>query len=194
MRRQTEYCGAPDIGSSRTKRLDPSILPQQFSTSQIGLDLERSVNVHLSRDRVMMTFDQPDNLRNQCLPVAHYLGVAVKILPASDTDTFSVVLELRHEVTANSIPLMHADSMEDVVADWQLWGRQLRLPLLLEESDGALLEVAGRLDVVQMGSSMPRRGASSVRQRRPRFLCRRKTGLQMPRLSHAGEHEIIART
>lgn len=202
MRRQTEYCGAPNSGSSRTKRLDPTVLPLQFSTSQIAATPDRSMNVNLTRDRVMMTFqrpsdrldDQPSRPSNRCLPVAHYLGIAVRVLPGDHPEAISVVLELRHENDAYSIPLMQADTMEDVVADWQIWGRQLRLPLLLEETDGTLLEVAGRQDVVQMETPLPRRGASSVRERRPRFLRRRKVGGREAPMSHKGEREIIART
>ncbi len=197
MRRQTEYRGTPNSGSSPIKRLDPTVLPLQFSTGQITAVPDRSINVYLSRDRVMMTCCQPDNQRstlsNRCLPIAHYLGIAVRIIPADQPEAFSVVLELRHENESYSIPLMRADAMEDVVADWQIWGRQLRLPLLIEETDGTLLKVADRQDVVQMDTPLPRRGASSIRQRRPRFLLRRKVGFQDTPVRHEGEREIIAR-
>jgi hypothetical protein len=48
----------------------------------------------------------------------------------------TVTLELLHNDPMLSVPLLVADDLEDVAADWRAWADYYRLPMLLIEADG----------------------------------------------------------
>ena len=103
-----------------------------------------------------------------------------------------MTLELLHNDPMLSVPLLVADDLEDVAADWRAWADAYRLPMLLIEADGiarTLEELLGA-DQDAAGEGSPQ--APRSQQRRPRFLARRKTGDLGLRLVINGE-EIIAR-
>ncbi len=64
----------------------------------------------------------------------------------------------------------------NVVAEWQNWGKKLRLPLYIKAGDGALLPYSQQVDGVVLGMSTARRKLAAEADRRPRFLNRRKPG------------------
>ena len=63
--------------------------------------------------------------------------------PGAPPDAIAVVLE--HADPALSLPLFSAPESDDIVAEWQSWGRVLGLPLLVAEDDGNLREPFARL-------------------------------------------------
>ncbi|AXS39469.1 hypothetical protein D1F64_04655 [Breoghania sp. L-A4] len=128
------------------------------------------------------------------VPFSSFRGVAARVEPAAVPGEIRVTLELLHSDPRLSLALMQADCMDDVVADWQAWSRQFGVPLLLIEQDGRIREIAGAANRAQIGRPGPRRRSSVLRERRPRFLIRRRTGHTNPMPLHAGEREIIART
>ena len=90
-------------------------------------------------------------------------------------------------VLASSIELVHGDpdlnykvfeeiGNGNVVAEWQNWGKKLRLPLFIKAGDGSMLPYTQQVDGVMLGSVTGRRKLMAEAGRRPRFLNRRQTG------------------
>ena len=94
-----------------------------------------------------------------------------------------VTLELMHADRALSVPLLVADDLDDVAADWRDWAKMFRLPMLMVEADGTIASLNA---VMAPHDRRPRAS------KRPRFLLRRRTaplGLTM----RIQGREIIAR-
>ncbi|HLH96923.1 MAG TPA: DUF6101 family protein [Xanthobacteraceae bacterium] len=194
MRRQTGNGGTNPAGSSRGLRLDPFSLPHRFAVSDAGAD--GSVRfVELTRERVVLRRSVRGMLMAVNLPVAAYLGVALRIEASADAAADAVALVLAHRDGGLSFPLYSASDSSEVIAEWQSWGRVLRLPLLVAEADGALREPFRRIGAVRVGAMLPRRRKhSALRARRPSILLRRKgSGALAATPIHRGEREIIAR-
>jgi len=64
----------------------------------------------------------------------------------------------------------------NVVAEWQNWGKKLRLPLYIKAGDGSLLPYSQQVSGVALGNQVARRKLAHENERRPRFLNRRDTG------------------
>ncbi len=106
----------------------------------------------------------------------------------------SIAVVLEHADPALSLPLFIAPGSDDVVAEWQSWGRVLGLPLLVAERDGSLREPFARLDSLRIEPATWRRRRSAIARRRPSRLLRRCAGkLPASPIVHRGEREIIAR-
>jgi hypothetical protein len=90
------------------------------------------------------------------------------------------------------LPLIVGDEPEDVVADWEAWGRTLGLPLLVIGQDGSVSAPLTTMGGVVSTPAKPRRRHSFFAGRRPRFLTRRRTGHAQATERLAGR-EIIAR-
>lgn len=65
---------------------------------------------------------------------------------------------------------------EEVVAVWRRLGQTTGLPLMLKNEDGSLVEPYPQMGAVALGHLRLRRRHGLLRNRRPRFLTRRKTG------------------
>jgi hypothetical protein len=102
---------------------------------------------------------------------------------------------LEHDDPALSLPLFSSAEADDIVAEWQSWGRVLGLPLLVAEGDGNLREPFARLGALRIEApTWRRRRRTTIARRRPsRFLRRRPGKLPETPLVHRGEREIIAR-
>jgi hypothetical protein len=95
-----------------------------------------------------------------------------------------------HQDPMLCVPLLVAENLDDIAADWRAWADTFRLPMLLFEADGiarTLEESVGQITA----AAKPRR-RSSAAGRRPRFLARRRAGDLGLRLVIDGD-EIIAR-
>ncbi len=88
---------------------------------------------------------------------------------------------------SSAIELVHADpglnyrvfeevGNQSVVAEWQNWGKKLRLPLYIMAGDGSLLPYSQQVDGLLLGNETVRRRFAPDAKRRPRFLNRRKPG------------------
>ena len=88
-----------------------------------------------------------------------------------------------------------ATESDDIVAEWQSWGRVLGLPLLVAECDGSLREPFARLGAVRIEAPKHRRRRrNAIARRRPSIRLRCRAGkLSAAPLVHRGEREIIAR-
>ena len=191
--RQTEK-GGVRLGSSRALRLDPMMLPVRFTASDAGAD-QRVRLVELDRERVVMRRQVRGMRMAVNIPVASFLGVALRLVtPGEDTHP-RILLSLEHRDPALCVPL--ADPVgDDVIAEWQLWARIFRLPLLVCDRDGMLREPFRRLGPVRLGTrpSVRRRRGNAISKRRPSMpLRRRQARLPDAAAVHRGEWEIIAR-
>jgi hypothetical protein len=107
----------------------------------------------------------------------------------------AIAIVLEHRDPALSLSLFAASENDEIVADWQSWGRVLGLPLLVGERDGSLREPFARVGALRVEEpTWRRRRRSAIARRRPLFLLRRRAAKwpDMPE-SHHGEREIIAR-
>lgn len=123
------------------------------------------------------------------VPVAAYRGVALDVQPAGDGSP-RYVLSLAHSDPDLDILLGETQDCGSVAADWRHWASWLGLPRLTEEA-GELRMLDGAAE--ETGACARRRADANVRQRRPRFLFRRKAGdASRTKMVHAQEREIIS--
>jgi Family of unknown function (DUF6101) len=194
LRRQTTTSRVAPAGSSRDERLDPFGLPLHVELTDRAGD-ERMRLVELRRERVVLRRVSRGIKTALKLPVAAYLGVAIRMEPPADTATGAVALVLEHPDPGLSLTLYRAADGTDIVAEWRAWGRTLGVPLLVAEADGRLREPFDRIGAVRVGPPISRRRRrSALRRRRPALPLRRRTGtLSATPLVHRGGREIIAR-
>jgi hypothetical protein len=104
-------------------------------------------------------------------------------------------LSLAHRDPALSVPLSSRPDGDDVIAEWRLWARILRLPLLMAGSRGDLREPIERMGSVRIEPVCPRRRRrNAVKARRPSIFLRRARAARTGEPPvYRGEHEIVAR-
>ena len=181
------------MGSSRAERLDPFALPLRFVDADFAAD-EQVRHVELHREHVVLRRALSGIKMAVNLPVAAYLGVVIRMEPATSASAPAIAVVLQHKDPALSLTLCRACESSDVVADWRAWGRTLGVPLLVAQSDGCLREPVARLGGVCTAAPIARRRRSSLRGRRASIPLRRGRGsLSRVARIHAGEREIIAR-
>jgi hypothetical protein len=186
--------GRSAAGSSRALRLDPFSLPVRFEAADDAADGRRRV-VDLHRERVVVRRSVRGMRMALNLPVAAFRGVAIRLTGAVCGPPTSIAVMLEHSDPALSLPLFSSNTSDDIVAEWQSWGRVLGLPLLVVEPDGCVREPFARLGAVRIEApTWRRRRRSAIARRRPSLVLRRRAGVASatPTL-HRGEREIIAR-
>ena len=175
-------------------RLDPFSLPVRFEAADEAAD-ERLRVVDLHRERVVVRRSVRGMRMALNLPVAAFRGVAIRVTGKADEPPTAIAVVLEHGDPALSLPLFCSIASDDVVAEWQSWGRVLGLPLLVAERDGRLREPFARLGAVRIDApTWRRRRRTVIARRRPAALLRRRAGVpsETPAI-HRGEREIIAR-
>jgi hypothetical protein len=177
-------------------RLDPFSLPVRFTAADEAAD-ERLRVVDLHRECVVLRRSVRGMRMALNLPVAAFRGVAIRLASAeAGIAPSAIAVVLEHVDPALSLPLFSTTESDDVVAEWQSWGRVLGLPLLVAEGDGNLREPFARLGAFLRieAPTWRRRRRSVIARRRPARLMRRRPGvLPETPLVHRGEREIIAR-
>ena len=186
--------GRATAGSSRVARLDPFSLPVRFEAADAGADGSRRV-VELHRERVVLRRSVRGMRMALNMPVAAYRGVSIRLSGEINKPPSSIAVVLEHDDPALSLPLFSSPVADDIVAEWQSWGRVLGLPLLVAETDGALREPFARMGGLRIEApTWRRRRRSAIARRRPSRLLRRRPGvLQVTPTVHRDEREIIAR-
>ncbi|WDR06569.1 DUF6101 family protein [Devosia rhodophyticola] len=109
------------------------------------------------------------------VPVDEYIGVAVAT-SISDEGVLSSSIELIHGDNELNYRVFEEQGNHSVVAEWQNWGRKLRLPLFIKAGDGNYMPYSQQVDGVMLGQENGRRKLAAEAGRRPRFLNRRKPG------------------
>jgi hypothetical protein len=159
-------------GSSRAGlsplRLDPFSLPVRFEAADAAAD-ERRCIVDLHRERVVLRRSVRGMRMALNMPVAAFRGVAIRLCGETDKTPSAIAVMLEHADPALSLPLFSSPDSDDIVAEWQSWGR-IEAP------------------------TWRRRRRSAIARRRPSRLLRRRPGkLPATPFVHRGEREIIAR-
>lgn len=171
MRRQTATCGANPAGSSRSLRLDPLSLPVRFDAHDPRADgYTRQIELHRERvvlRRAVRGMQMAINVR-----VSDFTGVALRGNDEART------LVLVHRDPSLSVPLQVSADGDDLAEAWAIWSEILALPQL----DEGFRKPAPR-----------RRRRNAIRDRRPKFLMRRRTAMARELPIHRKEREIIAR-
>src|SRR5215469_9919562 len=166
--------GRATAGSSRVARLDPFSLPVRFEAADAGADGSRRV-VDLHRERVVLRRSVRGMRMALNLPVAAFRGVAIRLIGEAGQAPSAIAVMLEHDDPSLSLPLFLTEQSDDVVAEWQSWGRALGLPLLVAEGDGSLREPFARLGAVRIAAPIGRRRRrGTIARRRPSRLLRRK--------------------
>jgi len=194
LRRQIQGGGPTPAGSSRALRLDPFTLPIRFAAADKAAD-GRTREIELSRDRVVVRRAVRGMKMAVNLPVANYLGVAVRMEPPAEDMPATVSIVLEHRDPGLSLPLFRAADGVDIVAEWQSWGRVLGVPLLVAEADGRLREPFNRMGALVIAAAVARRRRRfAIKKRRPTLPLRRAVGVMAATpVIHQDEREIIAR-
>ncbi|MFD2237237.1 DUF6101 family protein [Aureimonas populi] len=172
-------------------RLDPAFADKRQTFEM--MDGEELVSYRVDRRGAVVR----RRLENSRVPVSVALaprafkGVAARAME-DGAGKVTVTLELHHADPKLSVPLLVACDLFDVAADWRGWSELFSLPMLMVEADGSVTPLEETLGRVRAGEPRERRRNAS-RQRRPRFLARRKPGGLGLRMMVSGE-EIIARS
>lgn len=109
------------------------------------------------------------------VPVDEFVGVAVSTT-ISEEGILSSAIELMHGDPDLNYRVFEEVGNSNVVAEWQNWGKKLRLPLFIKAGDGNLLPYSQTVDGVHLGQNNGRRKLVAEASRRPAFLNRRKPG------------------
>ncbi|KKB10477.1 hypothetical protein VE25_17800 [Devosia geojensis] len=111
------------------------------------------------------------------VPIDEFVGVAVAT-SISEEGVLRSTIELVHSDAELNYRVFEEMGNHNVVAEWQNWGKKLRLPLLIKAGDGTYLPYSQQVDGVMVGQRTARRKLPADANRRPRFLNRRKPGTQ----------------
>jgi hypothetical protein len=181
-------------GSGRAVRLDPFSLPVRFEAADETADERRRV-VDLHRERVVVRRCVGGMRMALNLPVSAFRGVVIRLKQRDDEPPSAIDVVLEHGDPALSLPLFSSETTDEIVAEWQAWGRVLGLPLLVAERDGSLREPFARIGAVLIEApARRRRRRTTVSRRRPSIRMRRRAArLPDSPMVHRDEREIIAR-
>jgi hypothetical protein len=113
------------------------------------------------------------------VPVTEYIGVAVATTISED-GVLASTIELVHGDPDLNYKVFEEVGNGNVVAEWQNWGKKLRLPLFIKAGDGSMLPYTQQVDGVMLGAVTGRRKLMAEAGRRPRFLNRRQPGEPRP--------------
>jgi Family of unknown function (DUF6101) len=181
------------------QRLDPFSLPVRFEAADEAADGRRRI-VDLHRERVVLRRSVHGMRMALNMPLSAYRGVAIRLCGTAGAGKeqaapSSIAVVLEHEDPALSLPLFSSAEADDIVAEWQSWGRVLGLPLLVAEADGSLREPFARLGALRVEAPVwRRRRRTTIARRRPPRLLRRRPGIcPAAPVVHRDEREIIAR-
>ena len=109
------------------------------------------------------------------VPVTEFIGVAVATT-ISDEGLLTSSIELVHPDAELNYRVFEEEGNHSVVAEWQNWGKKLRLPLFIKAGDGQYMPYSQHVDGVMVGNTASRRKLAAEAGRRPRFLNRRQPG------------------
>ena len=109
------------------------------------------------------------------VPVTEFVGVAVSTRISEEGELTSAI-ELVHGDPDLNYKVFEEVGNGNVVAEWQNWGKKLRLPLYIKAGDGSLMPYSQQVSGVALGQNLTRRKLNHDSQRRPRFLNRRQPG------------------
>jgi len=163
----------------------------RYLTKLSGAASEAPAAIVIDRHQVLLSQVRDGVSTVLTVPINSYVGIAAHF-EAFEDGAMRVTVELSHDNPELSLPLAISFDTDALAEDWEAWGLALDLPLLLPDTVGRLRTVHDAEPAEPIEAPAPRRARGALRQRRPRFARRRKTG-RMPRLKVIAGREIIAR-
>ena len=179
------------VWAGRHMRLDPFRLPQIVSYASRDDDSDVAMTIDTRGVVIKRKLPKSGLPFTIALPSKAFKGVAARAIEDGIGEV-TVTLELMHNDPMLSVPLLVADNLEDIAADWRAWSERLDLPMLLVESDGIARALDESIGSVKVDREHVKRRRLGYANKRPRFLMRRKTGDFGVRMVISGQ-EIIAR-
>ena len=184
--------GLKPVWAGQHMRLDPFRMPQIVSYATRDSQGDVTFTIDQRGAVIHRILEQSGLPVTVAIPAPLFRGVAARAME-DETGNVTVTLELLHQDPMLSVPLLVADDLDDVAADWRAWAEAYGLPMMLIEADGSALTLEESVGAaVKIAKAQQRRQGNASRQRRPRFLARRKQGTLGLRLIINGQ-EIIAR-
>lgn len=171
-------------------RLDPTRLPQKVSyASRVG---HGKVSITVDRRGAVLKTDlaQSNLPLHIALPNRVFRGVAARAVETGK-DTALVTLELLHDDENLCVPLRVGHELQEIARDWQIWSQLLGLPMILFDADGVARTLDESAEARMADKTYPRRPPAIFRDRRPRFLARRRMASLGVRVVVGGD-EIIS--
>ena len=184
--------GLKPVWAGRNMRLDPFRLPQVVSYAARDDYGDVTFTIDHRGAVIRRVLERSGLPATVALPCNAFRGVAARAIEDS-AGNVTVTLELLHNDPMLSVPLLVADDLDDIAADWRAWADAYRLPMLLIEADGIARTLEESLGAaIKTLPAKDRRKHRMPENRRPRFLARSKSGDLGLRLVIDGQ-EIIAR-
>lgn len=169
-------------------RLDPYAIAERISyTHQDGTSYAID-RMGVSLKKTLRKSGLPLSM---ALPAKSFKGVAARVNENSD-GTIQVILELHHHDRELCIPLLIADNLDDIAADWHSWSRLMKLPMLMIDAENIATPVRNELGLVMVESPIERRKRLRMIKHRSWFLRLRKMGV-VGEVQKITANEIIAR-
>lgn len=125
------------------------------------------------------------------VPASAYRGVALLLRPTRSGGTF-YQLSLVHADADLSVVLEEAPDDREIVANWTQWSAFFTSPRLVERAPGKFEAMDRQIGGLAQGDKFEPRRTSLTRQRRGRFLSKRKPGVAARAdVRFANEREIV---
>lgn len=173
-----------ETGSGRGLRLDPYLGSHQLNVGDKSYKISRNGVVV----KKIMTIGKEMTM---AIPSKAFKGVAARA-SEDENGLMTVTLELLHHDPELCVPLLHANDMDDIAADWHSWSRLMKLPMLVVDLENNPTAVTKQLGVLMVEDPIERRKRITTVRHRPNFMRRRKMGVvgKVQKLTAA---ELIAR-
>lgn len=173
--------------ASHPMRLDPYHLPH-------AVTFERGDKFSYKIDRngaVMKRVLDGGLPISMALPQKAFRGVAARTIIGDNGETI-FTLELHHHDPDLCLPVLVADNLDDIAADWHSWSRLMKLPMLIVDERNMAQHVSNRLGALMVENVGERRKRITMVKRRGWFMRRRKIG-DVGIIEKLSAAEIIAR-
>lgn len=173
-----------ETGSGCGLRLDPYLGSHQLNIGDKSYKIERKGVVV----KKTMSMGLPITM---AVPAKAFKGVAARAMEDAN-GVVTVTLELLHHDPELCVPLLYANDMNDIAADWHSWSRLMKLPMLVIDLENNSTAVTKQLGELMVETPIQRRKSITTVKHRPNFMRRRKMGVvgEVQKLTAA---ELIAR-
>lgn len=176
------------VAHAAPMRLDPYKIAERISYSNDEGTSYTIDRMGVSVKKTMISSGLPLSM---ALPTKSFKGIAARIVENED-GSHKVSLELHHHDADLCVPVLVADNLDDIAADWHSWSRLMKLPMLMISADNVAQPVRDELGMVMVENPIERRKRIRMIKHRPWFLRRRKVGV-VGEVQKISAREIIAR-
>ena len=168
-------------------RLDPYHLPHSVLFEQ-----NKKYYYKIDRNGAVMKRQLKSGITASiALPCRAFKGIAARTIDEGDGKTI-FTLELLHHDKHLSLPVLVADDLNDIAADWHAWSRIMHLPMLLVDENNMAKPVREKLGSLMVELPTERRKRVTMSKNRAWFSRRRKVG-GIGGVKKLTANEIIAR-